>query len=240
MKKRWAFRLAVGITGLTLISLLPLPRVMLLGCLRRESFYKGRPTSYWSGVVKRWSEYVKTLRVKGGGGVRTRQPPAPPPPPPTVFDRLEALIGRLTQDDFDPPDWESDPAAIPVLLELLSDPDAEVRKYAARTFVHMGPMGEAALPKLTDLLRDDVPEVRSLAAGALASVERRKERAVPLLVGMLKDPEPLVRRRIANLLGEFGESEEVVPALKEALNDEDKQVRVEAAAALERIEQGRQ
>jgi HEAT repeat protein len=101
----------------------------------------------------------------------------------------------------------------------------------------MGTKAQAALPVLTTLLRDDAPEVRRAAAVAVAATEPPTEVTVLLLVALLKDPEALVRRRVANLFGELGvRGQGAIPALREALGDEDEQVRVEAAAALAKIE----
>ena len=39
----------------------PFCRYGILGLVRGESFYQGRPTSYWRGVVKDWSGWGKKV-----------------------------------------------------------------------------------------------------------------------------------------------------------------------------------
>jgi HEAT repeats len=232
MKRRVTVALAVGIATLLAILLaLPVPRSILFGFVRGESFYKGRPTSHWSGVVKWWVEFRKHKRVGGFSDLMRLTPPS-------LLDRLKgALPGFGRTDDFLPPDWDSDPAALSVLSELLWEPDAEVREYAALTLGQQGPRAQMALPRLIELLQDDNAEVRRSAAFAAAHIETRAEVRVPMLLRMLKDRDPIVRRWMAANLSEHdGLPPEAVPALQEALTDEDEQVRVEAAATLKRIE----
>jgi hypothetical protein len=54
VKRRWGIRLGIAIIGLVTLVLLPVPRMILVGFVRGESFYKWKPTSYWSGVAKRF------------------------------------------------------------------------------------------------------------------------------------------------------------------------------------------
>jgi HEAT repeats len=239
MKRRVTVALALGIATLLAILLaLPVPRSILLGFVRGESFYKGRPTSHWRGVVKWWVEYEKEHRPSVFIGAIVVHATLPPPPPPSLFDRVKAVLpGFDSIDNFLPPGWDSDPAAIPVLSDLLLDPDADVREYAALTLSRQGPQAHIALPRLIELLEDDNAEVRRSAAIAVADIETRAEVRVPLLLRMLKDRDPIVRRRMANIFTERdGPPPEAIAALQEALTDDDDQVRVEAAATLKRIE----
>jgi hypothetical protein len=230
MRGRWLVRLAAGTAlGLALIGLLPVPRTILLGIVRNESFYKHRPTSYWRGIVSRYLDDVKHP-PRWTTGWRL------PPPSPSLFDRLARFPGGLFPEEDSPPDWEGDTAAIPVLAELLWDEDAEVRGYAAIVLSQAGPRASAALPRLTVLLGDDDIKVRGRSLVAVVYIESRDDVRLPLLVRMLKDPEPGIRILAARLIGEVGTSnDEVIAALKEALNDKDKEVREEAVVALKRI-----
>jgi len=85
---------------------------------------------------------------------------------------------------------------LPRLIELLSDPAAEVRANVAQT---LGSFREkAAIPELTRLLSDPDGEVRRNAADALG-VLRAKE-AVPELIKLLSDPQEWLGWRAAQAL----------------------------------------
>jgi HEAT repeat protein len=210
MKKRWPIRLAIVVGVLVTLALLLIPRMTLLGFIRGESFYKGRPTSYWKEEIKHAIDANK-------------------PRPASYLDRLirrnEAGFPQL-----------GEPGALPVLAELLSDPDVEVRWHAAGALIDKGSWAEPVLPRLKELLRDDDPRVRRTAVYAVNSVETRIEVKIALFRGMLKDDDQMVRIIVAKLLGRIGAgSDEAVAALKEALDDEDEEVRVFATRALKKL-----
>src|SRR5712692_8136994 len=54
MKKRLLVLLGLAlILGLIVALALPTSHFVIMGWLRRESFYQGRPTSYWISAVKK-------------------------------------------------------------------------------------------------------------------------------------------------------------------------------------------
>jgi hypothetical protein len=196
---------AVLLLSVVLAGTLAAPDVRwwLWGHLRGEAMYRGKPTSYWRGPVKEWQRMLKAYAQASVSRSRPRRPPPPPPPPPTTAEVVRAWAGRFfTRSIVWPP--THDPAAVPVLVQLLSDDDPEVRDYAALTLGDCGPAATAALPGLTEALRDDDPEVRHSAAVSLGGIDRRPEVTVPVLSRMLTDREALVRRRVANLLRKMG------------------------------------
>lgn len=198
----------------------PFCRYGILGLVRGESFYQGRPTSYWRGVVK--DRAVRLLYTSLA------------PPPPTFFEETQEYLKRLLTKEVEIPPSKKDLAALPVYIDLLGDEDADVRWYAAWTIGNMGPLAKTAIPRLSSLLQDDNSLIRHSTVHAIASIEGRE--GVDLVLSLMKDQEPPVRRRVANLLGESGQkSEAVLSALREALNDPDEQVRVEAAQALKAL-----
>jgi len=147
-----------------------------------------------------------------------------------LLSGAHALLEQLFSKKIEIP--PEDLAALPVYIELLNDEDAEVQEHAALTIARMGPPVKAAITRLTALLQDDNHEVRRSTVVAIGFIEQRADLVLPLL----KDQEPFVRCRVANLLGEIGQkSEAVISALREALNDSDEDVRVEAAHALKRL-----
>src|SRR5262249_24475221 len=119
MKRRIARLGVLLLIGVNLALLLAVARYRLLGLLRNESFYKGRPTSYWSSVLQegRW-ESENEDRPQGG------QP---------ILRLPEWIRGPAEEDgilvvDLGKPNpnisrFAADPAAVPVLIELLQDDD---------------------------------------------------------------------------------------------------------------------
>jgi hypothetical protein len=141
------------------------------GYVRGESFYRGRPTSYWSQKIcscpnppryERWF-----LR------------PAFRPTPASWLDQLKqtAGFGRPVYTFHVRPLRDEDAAAVPVLVELLRDPDAGVRMYVAETLGPLGGKAKAAVPALREALRDDGVggfgmQVRGKAAESLRLIEK--------------------------------------------------------------------
>ncbi|HEU4455006.1 MAG TPA: HEAT repeat domain-containing protein [Longimicrobium sp.] len=155
------------------------------------------------------------------------------------------------------------PAEVAPLGQALSDPDACVRRTAARLLGRIrtpeagdvliaalrdnapGPREAAllgiahsedrrAVGPLVDLLGDGDTEVRSGAAWALGHVGSRD--AVQPLLRAIRDEEPRVRRSVARALGRL-EDAEAIPALAQLLSaDGDPTVRRAAAWALGKIE----
>src|SRR5208337_1946748 len=123
-------------------------------------------------------------------------------------------------------------AAIPALIRTLSHPDDEVRRAAAQG---LGRGGPAAVPALCNVLRGcpDMEDISYHVARALVRVGD-----VGILARLMKDDSVHVRRAASDALGTAGfakTARHAIPALAEALSDEDGQVREHAARALERI-----
>jgi hypothetical protein len=100
-----------GITALILLAMvavfmLPVPRYALMGWLKGESFFDGKPTSYWRDAI-----------------VTSRQPPS----------RLTNYFWRWSggsREDAWQPLLHGNPASLPVLHELLRDEDSHVRGWS--------------------------------------------------------------------------------------------------------------
>jgi uncharacterized protein (TIGR02996 family) len=123
--------------------------------------------------------------------------------------------------------------AVPELLPLLSDADAEVRRAAAEA------LGKGRSPLAADglraALRDKDEKVRVRAAEALGLIGEAS--AAGELTAALRDASARVRREAATALGKVRARDEAsLAALRLAERDADKAVRREAAAALKRIE----
>lgn len=143
----------------------PPNRHTLLGYLRREPTYRGRPARYWAWEAGRW-------RVGAVGSDRAQQTRSfyrerPP---------WAAWLGRAAHPDpfgarFPLPLLQGDPEAVPVLAALLAHDDATVRRIAAAGLAQIGLPARAAAPALLPLLRDADAEVRGDAGEALYSID---------------------------------------------------------------------
>jgi hypothetical protein len=106
--------------------------------------------------------------------------------------------------------------AVPALTRLLSDPDAELRRQAARALGMIG-SSEATEP-LRRLLQDDCPSVREAAAQALG--ELGDPHAVEPLIQVLQKvrSEKIVlyhdRQKAAESLGNLGDERAIEPLVR--------------------------
>lgn len=118
---------------------------------------------------------------------------------------------------------------IPRLLELLDNADPDVRCWAAWALANTG--SSQAVTPLVTALEDIDDDVRTCAAMALG--ELRAAQAAPALVAQLQSSSGLLTRCAADALEKIGE--EAVPALVQALEHPNNQVRIWATRALGRI-----
>ena len=124
--------------------------------------------------------------------------------------------------------------AVPQLIAALGDENGPTRRMAAYA---LAAVGTPAVTALTEALQHTEDAVRIEATYALAQIGSAVEDAVPALMERTKDGADEVRRYLADALGGIGPAAApAVPALIDMLeNDEDKQVRFEAALALAQI-----
>lgn len=110
-------------------------------------------------------------------------------------------------------------------IELLHDPDEEVRAAALQVATHFE--DPRIVPATMELLKDDDWWIRITAAETLGRLKDPK--AVPALVEALKDPES--RWSAVEALGRIGDVS-AAPALSELLQDPAPEVRIEVIQAL--------
>ena len=145
------------------------------------------------------------------------------------------------------------------LIRELQDSDSDIRSIAAVTLGEIGPEAKDAIPALIQLLQDQDAEgfARANAALALGQIGEGAEDAMSVLIQALRDQDKYVRRDAAGALEEIGTprtikaakdrhrmvvtlgwigSEDEIPALIQALQNEDKDVRVNAVVTLGQIE----
>lgn len=232
MKNRVLILSGAGLSLVAMIALLILePTRIGMGFLRGESFYQGRPTSYWKLGLADDSpstrlETVHQLKAGGADAV------------PVVV----ALIGENRGESWEAIErrWTlaeilgaiGPPAApaVPVLVELLQDPDHQVRSVAALALGQIGPTAKQAVTPLITLVnsREKLPAIK-----ALGYLRGEAKEAVPVLIPNLKDPELDVRWTTAKALDHIGpDAKAALPALAELLKDSEPQTRSVAAEAI--------
>lgn len=121
--------------------------------------------------------------------------------------------------------------AIPKLVEVLEDEDEAVRREAARALGRIG--AAAAVPSLVVALSDAPDVVRVSAAEALGLIGPRATVAIPALIAALKHADDGVRDAAACALVRIGLP--AAPALIEAVTDDDRRLRLRAAAVLTEV-----
>ena len=124
--------------------------------------------------------------------------------------------------------------AVPKLIESLTDENGPTRRTAAYA---LAAVGAPAVPALSETLAHENDEARVEATYALAQIGSAAEPAVPALIARAKDSKVEVRRYIPEAFGGIGApAAPAVPVLIDMLaDDEDVQVRFEAALALAQI-----
>lgn len=127
--------------------------------------------------------------------------------------------------------------AIPGLVNLLKDPDADCRKRALLALGQIGPTAESAVRPLIAALSDRDSDVRLGAAQVLERIGPQAAEAVPALIAGLHELSARLRRQSAVALGTIGETaKEARRPLLECLLDPDELVRYAAALSLGRID----
>jgi HEAT repeat protein len=130
---------------------------------------------------------------------------------------------------------------LPVLTNALSHADPEIRGRAASYIGMYGDKPEstrAAIPALTKCLTDPDAEVQFWAANTLSDITLEPSSLVPVLLSTLLQRTSPFRGESARDLGKLGVvARPAVPALLEAVNENDEHVEPQGAEALRRIEQ---
>ncbi|MEK4512755.1 virulence factor [Paenibacillus sp. FSL K6-2524] len=125
------------------------------------------------------------------------------------------------------------PEALPIIAKALRDPKLQLRRLAV---VYLGDIRTPeAMELLYEALRDASPVVRRTAGDTLSDIG--DPAATEAMIATLKDKSKLVRWRAARFLYEVG-TDSALEALREAAEDPEFEVGLQARMALERIESG--
>jgi hypothetical protein len=111
------------------------------GLVNGESFYRGRPTSYWHQELSLQDEELWSPLSCDYYICRS------PTTFETWFDRLRGRTVTMRRSAL----LEGDPAALPVLLELLRYRDCKTRRAVALGLASIGPKAKAAVPTLVEI-----------------------------------------------------------------------------------------
>ncbi|HEV2950265.1 MAG TPA: HEAT repeat domain-containing protein [Gemmataceae bacterium] len=217
MKKRLLIGFGVLLAFVTFaVLILPEYRLTVLGYFRGENFFEGRSTSYWRYAV---DSYVARMENPAGK---------------TNFEKLLEYL-HITGALEKPSVLGRDPKAVPVLIDLIRDKsNRRVGMQAYTTLANQGPSAREALPVLEEEMNCEDPYFR---VAALNTLGRFGAAGVPSLIRGLKHHDAIIRSYSAHRLGEMGQdAKKAIPALREALKDQEKDVRVAAALALAHID----
>ncbi|HEX5564410.1 MAG TPA: conserved virulence factor C family protein, partial [Sporosarcina sp.] len=154
-------------------------------------------------------------------------------------------VGRkVTLEEFQTDDWEKrfqlldqmadpDMSDVPLLNQALEDEKMSIRRLAT---VYLGMIeNEDVIPFIEKALQDKSAAVRRTAADCMSDLgfEKFEDAAIRAL----QDKSKLVRWRAAMFLFESG-TENALPALKEAQEDPEFEVKLQIRMAIARIEEG--
>jgi HEAT repeat protein len=169
---------------------------------------------------------------------------------PPLVDWLEALSHDSPfEPGQDPSIWDQAAprlALVATLIALLKDPERDVRVRVLTALGNFGGQVHRLMPVLRAALQetalhDDDASVRTHAAQALLQVGPEPDSEVAGLTDSLQNELAVIRFHAAVALGDSGrDARAAVPGLTHtALWDDDPAVRVEAAAALWKIDHGK-
>ncbi len=229
----------VIVGGLLLVAGLAVvfdPTHVLLGTLRFERFYQGRPTSFWEQCLLdaspgRSTNTAKQLTDSGEEAVPIlvdilRRHRSGGGPSAELRRSVAQILGQIGP--------RADPA-VPDLLELLHDPDPQTRALAALALGKIGTSLDEVVPALAKLL--DEPGDRLGALKGIWELRARARGAIPALVVVMRtDADGELRWMATEALAKMGPTAQpALPQLIEALADPVPAVRSHAAESLRKI-----
>jgi len=125
-------------------------------------------------------------------------------------------------------------------IEMLRDKENPSQRSAAvKAIIEIGPAAKDAIPDLIEVIRETRNTNKPLLFACNKALLGMGREIVPDMVALLKDDNWEMRRGAAWILGKLGpEGKNAIPALTEALNDTNADVRMKAKEALKKITSG--
>jgi len=112
-------------------------------------------------------------------------------------------------------------AAVPSLIEAVSDDDAPLRRLAITALSTIDPNDERVVAALINATKDKDRNVCIQAVNVLGSVRRHRNRTIPALIEAMKNEDLRVRQNAIRVLGNITRDPKVLlPPLIEALKSE--------------------
>lgn len=192
-------RLVIAVVGAGLVATFLLPEFFwrVAGWIKNESFYQGRPTTWWVREIRwryapfntpdRQLHVYSTAEVASDPGPALRElQDAMQGPYHVSFARehvapwYEESLNKITiaprlpgvvYQSAPPPLVDGDPEALGVLTELLINDDVKCRQLAACGLGALGKTSRSAVPTLRDRCHDADPTVSMNARWALSRIE---------------------------------------------------------------------
>ena len=174
-------RLTIASLLVAIVSIFFLPPVYwrVVGFVKGEAFYDGRPTSWWAKKIQ--ERYNATYQ-------KFYQPQRPPPQPGDQFDSeilgaawsgeesqtwLQGLLENFRTQVvlYNVPLTNGDGASLPVLLELLRENDPRARWIALCGLAELENSDESILLAIDKACDDADPLVRTMARQARNSIQ---------------------------------------------------------------------
>ena len=200
------------------------PNRYVLGLLRGDAFFQGKPASYWGRAL---AGDDPKAQVEARAALKDREAV------PVLIDLLDDRDAAWRAADILASHGPDAKPAIPALLRAAENKDPHVRSVARMALAEIGSLPPEAVPYMIDMLKT---ENRLSALKALTELGDESRSAVPALLGLLTDKETRVRASAARALGRIGpEAKDAVQPLIKLLKDEDAVTREQAASALGRI-----
>jgi hypothetical protein len=232
--------LGAGVLLVVLAGALAQPGVRwpLWGWLRGEPFYRGKPTSYWAERLRAETCNVQTQTDPPWNGLRLVTCPALSRRPPLI----DAFYRYVRVNRSAPPEvlfeFSEADRLVPVLIQLLKDPDRSVVAKAALCLWHIGPAAWESTPALSAALAASTDtRFRMFLADCRERVDPKSKEALDPLIGLLLGPDKSRAAIAAARLGEMGpDAEAAVLPLAMVLTDSDPRLSAEAAKALKQID----
>ncbi|MFG0335192.1 MAG: HEAT repeat domain-containing protein [Maioricimonas sp. JB049] len=233
--KKGGSRIGVLLIGLVIIAAAAIwlePTRVSWGLLTGESFFAGRPTSFWrnslAGPADARANAEKALQDGGDEAVPVLTELAAG----EAGDDWKGSEVRILALDMLGAIGPDASEAVPVVLAALEDDDGHLRSVAAVNLPKIGAEAEQAVPALTKLAAmDPRPEV----IRAISVYREEAASSLPVLVEILEDHshDTETRWNAARTLGKLGpRGVQAVEVLVRCLKDEASTVREHSAEAL--------